>query len=205
MNFNMGFGCPGDMGGFGDADTDRGLVILGQFNDAMTSLYSPGYSLSIDELVAKYPAGIIEGLGLAANSANMSNSDTNSAMWALARNSHGLLPKTWNGYFGALTNKAMPSEWMSAAATALDTVNETVVQPVWSTTTQVAQSTGQTIQALATVTQLLPLMIYGFVGLAAYSMWKNRETLAKDAGEATIGAIKGGAKAAAKGAIGFIV
>src|ERR1035437_8916639 len=90
--FDFGFGGYG----MGDVDTDRGTAILTQFNTAMVNLYGSLYPLSVNDLIAKYPSGIIEGIGLAANSAGMSTGDTAAAMVTLARAGGGLIPASWN-------------------------------------------------------------------------------------------------------------
>jgi hypothetical protein len=194
--FDFGFGC---CEGMGDVDTDRGTAILTQFNNAMVNLYGTQYPLSVSDLIAKYPAGIIEGIGLAANSANLSTSDTGTAMVTLAKQGGGLIPASWNDYIGALQSQAAPSGWMNATETALNAV-QPIVQPIL----QAGQSALSTVNAIGNLSALAPLFLYGFAGLIVYSLWKDRDTLARDVGRSArsaAGTATGAAMSAATGGL----
>lgn len=161
----------GNYGGLGDVDVDRGMVILGQFQDAMKSLY-PDYEMTLDDLISKYEKNIL-GLGLAANVAGMSDSDTQVAMVKLARAGNGKIPATWNGLVSALSDKATTISWTDAIVHTVEDSASDIATGAEKVRTTII-NTANTALDVASVARYL---MWPALALFAYSMWKNRDDL----------------------------
>lgn len=170
--FDLAFGGLGGAAGPGDPDYDRAVKILGQFNSAMVMMY-PGYALSTGDLVDRYdkPAGIIAGIGLGATVADMSDSDTQAAMSALASQGGGQIPANWNYFTGALQNQAVNVSWVQAVPFVVGQSISDITSGVQKVG-DVAISTGS---AAVQIAKLTPLLLWGLAGLFVYNLFQQRE------------------------------
>lgn len=182
-------------GNFGDADTDRGEVIMKQFHDSMVQMY-PSYSLSFEELKANYNPAIIEALGLAANSAEMSDSKTATAMWNLAQQGFGKIPSNYNGFFSALQGQAANINWMDAVSYTVKESAGDIVNGL----EEVGQTVIDTSKTALQVVNVAKYLVWPALGLILWQAWKNKEQV----GSSMLSGTMGIAGAATKRATKFI-
>lgn len=181
--FDLGFG---GYSGFGDADTDRGKEILGQFYHSMQTMYPNTFKITFADLLKNYPAGHLEGIGLAANTAEMTASETNEAMFDLATKSNGQIPFSANSFYAALQGRASQvSAWKAVVETARGTLFDltTGLEKVG----QVVVDTGG---ALVNISKLTPYVLYAIVALFLWGIWRKRQEAADVLAERAIGTIK---------------
>ena len=108
----MGF-FDGDFFGAGAvalSDEERGRAALREFHNHSVNRYGDVYRYTFDELLreaTKKNKFLLEGLGLAINSMEMSDEKVNRAMHELADAGKGRIPADWNGWFTAVKDSAM--------------------------------------------------------------------------------------------------
>jgi len=172
--------------GLGDVDTDRGEAVLKQFYDAMQSLYGASFTLSFDELLAKYRSNVL-GIGLAANVANMDTNATGTAMFNLASQGNGKIPASWNGIVAALSNQATSISWVDAVVqTAKDSAADIGVG---------LQQTGQTLIDAGKITlqtaNYAKYLIYVLPLVALWWFGRNKDSLSEAVAKRAIRSIEG--------------
>lgn len=189
--------------GFGTTDAERGLQIMAQFNTAMRNLYG-SYNLTVNDLVNRYGSNAIDTIGFAASvggtswfgdTAAMTDSQTNNAMTALARNGGGKAPLNVNSFTSALSAVASdPSTaaniWGAIAYTAWNTAGDIVtgIQEGGDTILDVVGVAKTTIDIWKWTLLLVPAVLI-------WIAWKNKETFASAAAG---GALKIGSAATKK-------
>lgn len=187
--------------GMGDADSDKGYLVLSQYQNAMKSVYGENYVLTLDDLISRYGSYAVATIGLAANVGGtswfssdpvpMSDSQTNTAMKELARRGNSLIPDSVNGFTSALSATATdPSLWGAIVYTTYSTAGDII---------QGAQDTGDTILdtvgVIKSTVDFWKWSIFLIPVAVGYAVWRNKDVLA-DA--ATGGTIKAAGKLAGR-------
>lgn len=163
------------MNGMGDADTDRGREILGQFYSSLQELY--GVTDSFDNFLATngFSPGFIEGLGLGANAAGMSYAATGQAMAALAAQGHGMIPKNKSVFSDFLINQAtVISSWDAIKYTVSETAKdvEAGVEAGGQTLVETGKAAAATASLSAKIIQMAPILGVALVGYLVFKAAK---------------------------------
>lgn len=157
-----------------DPDYIRGIKILRMYHDFMLN-YPSQYKISFDDLIAVFESkfGItkapiyIEGIGLAANINEMSDSDCEDAMEALADAGQGKIPDNWQAWSNALGEVAKnPGFFKALTFTAVETAKDVGTG---------FQKLGDTLITTMNIGRyFLPVLILGGAALYVYFRIKPR-------------------------------
>lgn len=97
-------------------DRDRGLLILKAFHGNSSLRFKMNFDLFLTTMWpdVKKREIYIAGIGLQANSADMSDSRIESAMRSMAYQSQGRVPASWGDFTKYLQNEAVKINWLDA-------------------------------------------------------------------------------------------
>ncbi len=153
----------------GNADADVGRKALMSFHNYAISKYKQNYNRSfeqlLDELASNRVIGgpyLTEGLGLAINSNEMSDSKVRAAMEFLADKGQGRLPATSTAWFKALTDQSTSVSFLeSIPYVAVESAKDVVKG-----TAEIGKAVIDTGKSLLTVGPILIVGAVIFIGYA---------------------------------------
>ena len=153
-----------------DADTEKGRAVLVHFHNYNVTNFPDVYKIDFQTLIATISAKpgatfFLEGLGLAANSNAMDDEQCEKAMIALAKQSQGRIPESWQTFFKALTDQVQDISWVDLTKnTAIGVAGDVV-----SGLSEVGNVAMDTFKSLGAV---LPILVVGGVIFYVYNKVK---------------------------------
>lgn len=147
------------------SDSERGRQALTYFHNYALSHYPKNYKRSLEQLITEASAKnrfLLEGLGLAINSSEISDSKVEAAMSRLADAGQGRLPADWNSWFSILTSESVKVTFLESVPFVVTESTKDILKG----TAQIGDAVLDVGKSLLTVGPILVLAAIIFIGYA---------------------------------------
>lgn len=143
-------------------DVDRGREALKYYHNE--SVKYPNYGLTFDQLIQRFGGfDIVEGLGLAINSSEMSDSHVQEAMENLANQAKGRMPSSFSVFFKALSDREGNltfTDWVGG----LPEISKNIASDIGKGAVEVGNAVLDTGKSLLVIGPLLIVAAVVFIG-----------------------------------------